>query len=314
MTAGVISHWLDMGRLDLPLPASGATARRWRLLTEMAREDITAASIAEAHVDAVAILHELGGKPVQFNELWGVWTAESPDGVLTAAAATDDTSILNGTKAWCAGASFCTNALVTATDADGRRGLYAVTLTDQSVRPLPSTWANPGMAGRDTRAVQFNNTRAVPVGEPGEYLSRPGFWHGAIGVAACWLGGAQAVAQPLYDHVAAGGADEHALVHLGAVDAALTAAEAVLERAATEIDADPFDRAGRGEVLARRVRAVAETAVDEAVTRTARALGPGPLATEDRLVRRMADLSIYVRQSHAERDLATLGALAGARR
>ncbi|BBZ35360.1 acyl-CoA dehydrogenase family protein [Mycolicibacterium confluentis] len=314
MTAGVISHWLDIGRLDLPLPASGATARRWRLLTEMARDDITAARIAEAHLDAVAILHELGGKPVQFNEVWGVWAAEAPEATLVAEATSDGTSLLNGTKAWCSGASFCTNALVTAADADGQRGLYAVTLTGQSVRPLPSTWANPGMAGSDTRAVQFTNTPAVPVGEPGDYLNRPGFWHGAIGVAACWLGGAQAVAQPLYDSVASGAADEHALAHLGAVDAALTAAEAVLAMAAAEIDADPFDRAGRGEMLARRVRAVAETAVDEAITRTARALGPVPLCTDDRHARRVADLSVYVRQSHAERDLAALGALAGTHR
>jgi alkylation response protein AidB-like acyl-CoA dehydrogenase len=310
MTAGVISYWLDLGRLDLPLPGSGSTAQRWRRLTELAREDITAARIAEGHADAVAILHELGGKPVTFGEVWSVWAAETPDAALTADPAAGESWILNGTKPWCAGASFCTNALVTATLPDGQRGLFAVSLGDQSIRPLPSRWANPGMAGSDTRAVQFSNTRAMPVGAPGEYFGRPGYWHGAMGVAACWLGGAQAVAQPLYDEVAAGTADEHALAHLGAIDAALTAAEATLAVAAGDVDADPFDRAGRGELMARRVRAVVEHAVDEVITRTARALGQVPLCTDDRHARRVADLTIYVRQSHAERDLAALGALA----
>ena len=49
----------------------------------------------------------------------------------------------------------------------------------------------------------------------------------------------------------------------------------------------------------------------EAITRTGRALGPGPLCQDGRHAQRVADLSIYIRQSHAERDLAELGRLAG---
>ncbi len=62
MTAGLVRHWLETGRLELPLPASGRTAERWQRLARLAEEDIVAARIAESHVDAVAILHELGGK------------------------------------------------------------------------------------------------------------------------------------------------------------------------------------------------------------------------------------------------------------
>jgi hypothetical protein len=36
-------------------------------------------------------------------------------------------------------------------------------------------------------------------------------------------------------------------------------------------------------------------------------LGPGPLCSDDVHARRVADLTIYLRQSHAERDLADLG-------
>ncbi|WP_264990579.1 acyl-CoA dehydrogenase family protein, partial [Mycobacterium kiyosense] len=294
-------------------PGSGCTAERWQRLGRLAEEDIAAARIAEAHVDAVAILHELGGKPPEPGQLWGVWAAEASEAVLTATQVAGDGFVLNGTKVWCSGAGFCTNALVTARMEGGDRGLFAVTLTDAGVKPLPSTWWNPGMAGSDTRSVQFNNVHAVLVGAPGGYLSRAGFWHGAIGVAACWLGGARRVAEPLYRSAGSESADAYALAHLGAVDAALTAGDAVLALAAGQVDADPFDKAGTAQLLARRVRAVVEHAVDEAISRTGRALGPGPLCQDGRHAQRVADLSIYIRQSHAERDLAELGRLAGRR-
>lgn len=310
MTAGLVMHWLESGRLELPLPASGRTAERWKRLTELAEDNIVAARVAEAHVDAVAILHELGGKPPEPGQLWGVWAAEAPDAVLTAVD-NNGAFTLSGTKVWCSGAGFCTHALVTARLEDGRRGLFAVSVTDSHVKALPSTWWNAGMAGSDTRPVQFSNAPAVAVGDPGEYLSRPGFWHGAIGVAACWLGGARRVADPLYRCAASQSADAYSLAHLGAVDAALAAGDAILAGAATQVDSDPFDRAGTAQLLARRVRTVVEHAVDEAITRTGRALGPGPLCQDGRHAQRVADLSIYIRQSHAERDLAELGRLAG---
>lgn len=245
----------------------------------------------------------------------GVWAAEAPDTVLTASQVVGDAYTLNGVKVWCSGAGFCTHALVTANidDKRGERGLFAVTVTDPGIRPLPSTWWNPGMAGSDTRSVQFTNAHAVLVGEPGDYLNRPGFWHGAIGVAACWLGGAKRVADPLYRCATSESADAYALAHLGAVDAALAAGEATLAVAASKIDEDPFDRTDTAQLLARRVRAVVEHAVDEAITRTGRALGPGPLTEDGRHAQRVADLTIYIRQSHAERDLAELGRLVGER-
>ena len=311
--ADVVRRWLDSGRLDLPLPGSGRIAERLRRLAELAEQDIVAARVAEAHVDAVAILDELSAKPPEPGELWGVWAAEPPNVVLTATPTGHDDFTLSGTKAWCSGAGFCSHALVTARLADGRKGLFAIAVLDPGVSPLPSTWSNAGMASSDTRSVRFTNAHAVAVGQPGDYLSRPGFWHGAIGVAACWLGGARAVARPLYHRAGSESADPHTLAHLGAVDAAISAAESMLTVAAGQIDADPFDRCDAAQLLARRTRAVVEHAVDETITRTGRALGPGPLCGDACHAARVADLTVYVRQSHAERDLAELGRLAGAR-
>lgn len=302
----IVESWLRSGELDLPLPGSGATLQRWRRLADLTGVDVVAGRLAEAHTDAAAILAELDGPPVEAGQLWGVWAAEGPQARL-AATRTGDVVTLDGTKAWCSGAGRCTHALVTAHLGGDEHGLFAVALKDPGVRPQPSTWRNPGMRESDTRDVAFTAVPAVPVGAPGDYLSRPGFWHGAIGVAACWFGGARAVATPLYR----GAKDDHALAHLGAVDAALAAAEAMLTAAAAHIDADPRNATGTAELWARRTRAVVETAVDEAIARTGRALGPGPLCQDEFHARAVADLTMYVRQSHAEHDLAALGRLAG---
>lgn len=310
MTTPLVRQWLEAGELDLPLPASGDTAARWFALADLTAVDVVAGRLAEAHTDAVAILAELAGQPAGPGQLWGVWAAEASGHALSAAGENNAVR-LEGTKPWCSGASLCSHALVTAHVPDGRRGLFAVDLTHPGVAVLPSSWRNAGMARSDTRSVRFDDVPATPVGAPGEYLERPGFWHGAIGVAACWLGGARAVAAPLYRSVAEradASADPHAEAHLGAVDAALAAAESVLSCAADFVDNEPASK--RTELVARRARAVVETAVEEAITRTARALGPGPLALDADHAQRVADLSMYVRQSHAERDLAALGRLA----
>jgi hypothetical protein len=133
-----------------------------------------------------------------------------------------------------------------------------------------------------------------------------------MAVAACWLGGARGVAGPLYraiadEHNGASG-DVEAHVHLGAIDAALAAGEAVLLSAACYVDAQPHG--DRAELIARRVRAVVEHAVDEVITRIGRAFGPATLALDGEHAQRLVDLTLYVQQSHAERDLATLGRLA----
>jgi alkylation response protein AidB-like acyl-CoA dehydrogenase len=311
MTPELVWRWLETGELNLPLPGSGQTARRWLKLAALTERDVVAGRLAEAHTDAVAILAELGGPAPAPGQLWGVWAAESAETVVTVTE-DGDTAVLEGTKPWCSGAGLCTHALITARRDDNVRGLYAVDLGQPQVMPLTHSWRNAGMRGSDTRSVQLCNATAVPVGRPGEYLDRAGFWHGAMAVAACWLGGARGVAGPLYraiadDHDSASG-DAHAHAHLGAIDAALAAGEAMLLSAACYVDAEPHG--DRAELIARRVRAVVEHAADEAITRIGRALGPKLLALDGEHAQRVADLTLYVRQSHAERDLAALGRLA----
>jgi alkylation response protein AidB-like acyl-CoA dehydrogenase len=214
--------------------------------------------------------------------------------------------VLRGTKQYCSGARVCTHALVTAAADDGAR-LFAVPV--ENLEPRVGSWPATGMAGSDTLDIGFPAVAAEPVGPPGAYTGRPGFSHGGVGVAACWYGGARGVARTLLRAAAKRDVGPHALAHLGAVDIALRTARAALDRAADEIDADPADLRGEGALRALRVRALTEAVATDVLTRTGRALGAGPLSHDEGHSRAVADLTVYLRQHHAERDLARLGEL-----
>ena len=304
-TAAAFTAAVESGRLDLPLPGGGATRERWAAFADLAEEDLSLARLGEGHADAVAILAELGGPPPLPGSRWGVWAA-NPPGPNVTVSRRGGTWVLNGTKQYCSGARVCTHALVTARVDDEER-LFAVAA--EGLEPRAGSWPATGMAGSDTLDIGFPGVTGEPVGPPGGYTSRPGFSHGGAGVAACWYGGARGVARALLRAAAKRDIGPHALAHLGAVDIALHTARAALGRAAEEIDADPGDRGGEGAVRALRVRALIEAAAADVLARTGRALGAGPLSHDEAHSRAVADLTVYLRQHHAERDLARLGAL-----
>jgi len=297
---------VESGRLDLPLPGSGRTWERWAVLADLAGEDLSLARLSEGHIDALAILAELGAGAPPAGSRWGVWAAQPPGPGLSASRAEGGWR-LDGIKRYCSGAHACTHALVTAAAPDGNR-LFAVA-TD-GLAPVAGTWPATGMAASDTLDVEFTGIPGAPVGGPGDYTGRPGFAHGGGGVAACWYGGARGVGQTLLTAAAKRDVGPHALAHLGAVDVALHTARAALARAAAEIDADPADREQDGWRRALRVRALVEATATEVMARVGRALGAGPLCHDEAHGRRVADLTVYLRQHHAEKDLAELGMLA----
>jgi alkylation response protein AidB-like acyl-CoA dehydrogenase len=302
--AAAFTAAVEAGELNLPLPGCGRTAERFAALARLAGEDLSVARLAEGHADALAVLAELGFPPPPRGSRWGVWAAQPPGPSLIADRA-GRTWRLSGTKQYCSGARACTDALVTAKATDGDR-LFAVSTAE--LEPVPGTWPATGMAGSDTLDVRFSGIAAEPVGGPGSYTGRPGFAHGGIGVAACWHGGARAVGRTLLLAAAARDVGPHALAHLGAVDIALTSAGSALARAAAEIDADPADSSGAAMVRSLRVRALVEATSSEVMERVGRALGAGPLCHDAGHSRRVADLTVYLRQHHAERNLAELGA------
>ena len=143
------------------------------------------------------------------------------------------------------------------------------------------------------------------VGPPGFYTGRPGFWHGSVGVAAAWAGGALGVADAV---LARPSDDTHRLVHAGAVHAATWTMRAALAEAAREIDDDPRGprRRRNGPCAHRATRRRAhrdDRSSTAAVERSARRRWPSDAAH----AQRVADLSLYLRQHHSEHDLALIG-------
>jgi alkylation response protein AidB-like acyl-CoA dehydrogenase len=300
---------VESGRLDLPLPGAGVTQERWAAFADLAEEDLSLARLGEGHADALAILAELGSPPPAAGSRLGVWAA-NPPGPNVTATRQGGTWMLRGTKQYCSGARSCTHALVTAAADDGQR-LFVVA-TDE-LEPHADSWPATGMAGSDTLDVGFPGVTAQPVGPPDGYTNRPGFSHGGVGVAACWYGGARGVARALLNAASKRDIGPHALAHLGSVDVALRTARAALGQAADEIDADPDDLCGEGPLRALHVRALIEAVATDVLGRTGRALGAGPLSHHEAHSRAVADLTVYLRQHHAERDLARLGELVAQR-
>jgi alkylation response protein AidB-like acyl-CoA dehydrogenase len=218
--------------------------------------------------------------------------------------------ILRGRKRYASGARGLDRALVTATTAEGGR-LFDLDLRLPGVRPIDGTWSAVGMAATESLEVELGDvsvSEAAAVGRPGFYLERPGFWHGAVGVAACWYGGALGAYRMVHRQLArATKTTESQLAHLGAIAAVIAAMKSALDAAALAIDADPSDAERQGEVRALVTRQVIEQGCQEVLLRVGRAGGTSPLVFDRAHAKRAADLPVYLRQHHAEADLATLG-------
>lgn len=294
-------------RTPWPHPGGGMTSERWDLLAVLARRDLPLAKLVEPHHDALAIMGDLGGTGARADQIWAVWAAEPPFAVLEAKRSKAGWR-LAGTKAYCSGADLVTHALVTASVGDESR-LFAIELNgDVIVDKSAPVWTGIGMSRARTSTLTFTNVLAEPVGAASAYVDRPGFWWGSIGIAAAWFGGALGVADLV--EAAIDRLDAHGLAHLGAIRADLDTLKLIFEAAAHRVDSEPSS-VEDAERLALAVRARTAATVENVISRAGRALGPAPLAFDSAHAERVADLQVFVRQHHAERDLARLGSLRG---
>lgn len=315
--SSTIEWCVGVGR-SAPRVGRGRTLVLWDILAATAHRDVAAGRVLEPHLDALGILEQSGTDlgsgvdpwgvstlGVDADSSWGVFAAEGP-GVRVDAHRTRSGWTLTGTKPWCSLASHLSHALVTAFVGEERQ-LFAVALRGPGVQPHGGPWVARGLADIVSAPVDFDGAAAVPVGETGWYLARPGFAWGAISVAACWWGAALGIGDALRVAASSERADQVALVHAGRADAALWAARAVLREAGDLIDT-------RAQVeprmLAERVRAAAVTAATTTLAEADSALGPSPLVKDLSYARRVADLHLYLRQHHGMRDAARLGRLA----
>jgi alkylation response protein AidB-like acyl-CoA dehydrogenase len=291
----------------LPRPGAGHTTERHRRLFEIGRQDLSLARLAETHWDAIAILAE-AGNPAETDVLYGVWAAEIPGAGGLELSCTESGFAVTGKKMFASGAALVDRALVTVVKPEHRLIDIDLRLHRESIFIDEAGWKSAAFAATRTATVTFRQSRIREddiVGPAGWYLDRPGFWHGACGPAACWAGGAAG----LVDFALLQARDDpHTLAHRAAMRSSVWAMESFLETAGRETDVEP-----KNSIAAKRraltVRHLVEQACSEILSRFARAYGPYPLAMNEEIARRRHELDLYVRQSHAERDLEVLGRL-----
>jgi alkylation response protein AidB-like acyl-CoA dehydrogenase len=317
-----------------PKPGHGQTGLLWELLASVAGADVAAGRIFEPHLDALAILAQAGHPPSERGGLWGVFAAEGP-GTRLEAKADGGGILLSGAKPWCSLAPLLDRAIVTAHTESGERAAFAVDLRHSGVTCEVPAWVARGLREIPSGTVHFSQVPAVPVGGDGWYFSRPGFAWGGMGVAACWLGGAVAVARDYRESLRAAAGkgrepDQIALAAMGETDRILASTMEYLGRVAELIDSGALSNAGGAPAggggpsaagddtraagrsawtEALRVRGTVAAAVERVLSLVTTNRGPGPLAFDEPYAKRMADLALYVRQHHAMRDDAQLGKL-----
>jgi hypothetical protein len=293
------------GGLEMPFPGRGQTAARHQRLSDIARRNLALGRLAEAHVDALAILHE-AGRPADPNALYGVWASEVPGRSLRL---TDCGSWfeLSGQKMFCTGATLVDRALVTVMEPERRLVDVDLCSSAGKIRYDESAWVTSAFAETHTATATFDRVPVTVgdfIGAPGWYLERPGFWHGACGPASCWTGGALGLLDYARANTREG--NPHAWAALGAIEAHCWALQKILEGAGSEIDANPKDAAGAMRI-ALKVRHLVDEGCTEILRRFGRAYGPRPLAFDSAMSKLCQELTLYVRQTHAESDLEALG-------
>ena len=181
----------------LPLPGAGDTWRRFEALADVSAEDLSAGRLAEGHADALAILAEAGRGPAVEGATYGVWAARRPSGGMTARRVGAGWE-LHGVQEFCSGANLLDRALVAADGPEGQL-LFDLSVAESVVTRHAGSWPAVGMAASDSMTLTISGAvgERDRVGGPGFYTGRRGFWLGAVGVAACWFGGARGLVDGL---------------------------------------------------------------------------------------------------------------------
>lgn len=280
-----------LGRL--PEPASGQTYQRWQIFAQIAGCDLSLAKLFESHCDALSILHELGYAHENDKEMWAIWAAEGGPAPLQV-----ENERCHGIKPWCSGAEFIQKALISFKDQQGQSQLCVADLDHVSLKIELDQWHAVGMQGTQTARVTFQDTPVNMIASPNAYLDRPGFWHGAAGVAACWYGAAVRLMAEL-QHSCLTTPNPFKKMYLGQLAAQLGVTRQYFQHVAQLIDSQPKLSHER-EV--RILRAQTEQCCLAVIEGVGKALGARPFCEQASFARLMADLPVFIRQSHAAFD------------
>jgi hypothetical protein len=291
------------GGAGLPFPGDGATVDRFNVLRTTSACNPSVGRLLEAHCDAQAIFHEANVEIPQ-NMAMAVWATSSLSRV--AGTKTRNGILLNGTQHFCGGAGVVDGALMTVSCDDGER-LVFIHLNQIGIEVDLSKWKTSAFSEASVGTVRITNVEireADMVGDPYFYSSRPGFWWGAVGVAACWAGITDRLIDLQRQRLTR--CDEIANVQLGLQSALCWSINASLDFAGRLIDQPSSESARRLALSVRHQVASAGAKILESIEHEA---GPAPFAFDPDWVQAVTELRMALGQYHGDRDLGELGNL-----
>lgn len=302
---------------NIPHPAHGYTYQRWQTFAQIAGTNLTLAKWFESHCDALSILNELNIRNIP-QGVWAVWAAEGsqnplrcnydPQNHCTNDLALKDKNIIqqgHGEKLWCSGADFVDYGLMTFKDLNNKSLLGVVNMHHTGIEIDHSHWHAVGMGATQTARLNFNNVPMNVVGQPDEYLTRLGFWHGAAGVAACWFGATVRIAAAL-KALFKNKATPYNAMYLGDVSSQLVITKQLFKSLADKIDQKPYLT---HELEIRILRVHVEKVSKSVIELVGNAMGARPFCEDAIFAQLVADLPVFLRQSHAAHDLAKIAEL-----
>ena len=284
----------------------------------LGRVSLPLGRLYEGHVNAVRLVvrHALPEQcpairaALVEGQLFGVWNTETPEHGLRM-----EVGRLRGGKVLCSGIGVVRQALVTARPAgEDQPQMWLVPLQAFDARGDLSGWVASGMRASATGRIDLDGfplDACLKLGGPGDYQAQPDFSGGAWRFLAVQLGGIEAIAEALKQHLrgTGRGEDPHQAARFAS---ALTAAETarLWVRGACLMaelrQADP-ERVVAYVDLARG--AVERSALD-VMELAQRSVGLQAFMTTHPLERLVRDLATYLRQPAPDRALVN-GARAG---
>ena len=292
------------------------------VLRTVGRGSLPLGRLYEGHVNALLLVDRYAtddqrrrwAADARAGHLFGVWNTEVPsDGVRYAR--DGDRVRVEGAKTFATGCAHVTRPLVPGALGDGWQMAVLPTDAFETV-DQPETWRAEGMRASMSGRVDFSGADLdadVLLGAPGDYLQEPAFTGGSVRFAAVQLGGADALAAAMADHLRALGRTDHPTQQIRAGEVATLVETGALWLLGAARLMDP--PVGAPEPLAVRAYAqMVRTAVEHVclavMERADRAVGARGLGQPGVLERVGRDLRLYLRQPNPDGAIEAAGAFA----
>ena len=322
----------DAGLLAAPLrPADGGVGlgtERGSLhglltvLRTVGRGSLPLGRVYEGHVNALLLVDQYAtdrqrqrwAADARAGHLFGVWNTEAPgDGVRYTR---DGAAVrVEGAKTFATGCAHVTRPVVPGALGDGWQ--MAILPTDEfETVDQPEAWRAEGMRASMSGRVDFSGAvlgADVLLGAPGDYLREPQFTGGSVRFAAVQLGGADALAEAMAEHLCGLGRTEHPTqkIRMGEVATLVETGALWLLGAARLMDppaGTPDPEAVRA--YAQMTRTAVEHVCLAVTERSDRAVGARGLGQPGVLERVGRDLRLYLRQPNPDGAVEAAGAYA----